>query len=247
MDNLARFLKDRNAPLRTAGGEHVQTYSGRRKMSFKEKERNKHDQILEAAIKVFAKKGFYNAKVSEIAREANVADGTIYLYFKNKDDILISLFEEKMELIINEMKNELSKLEDPTQKIRAFVARHIQLVRDNKYLAEVIQIELRQSSKFMRRYVPIKFLEYLDIIGGIIEEGKQKGVFRSDVIPAVAKRALFGALDEMSLYWVLARKPKYSLEDSIDQISRLFIHGLVSRSENGQASECGAHNANEAS
>jgi len=247
VDNLAHFLKDRNAPLRAAGGEHVQTYSGRRKMSFKEKERNKHDQILEAAIKVFAKKGFYNAKVSEIAREANVADGTIYLYFKNKDDILISLFEEKMELIINEMKNELSKLEDPTQKIRAFVSRHIHLVRDNKYLAEVIQIELRQSSKFMRRYVPIKFLEYLDIIGGIIEEGKQKGVFRSDVIPAVAKRALFGALDEMSLYWVLARKPKYSLEDSIDQISRLFIHGLVSRSENGQASECGAHNANEAS
>ena len=198
-------------------------------MALKEKERNKHDQIIEAAIKVFAKKGIYNAKVSEIAREANVADGTIYLYFKNKDDILISTFEEKMDLIIQQMNVELNKITDPGDKIRTFVARHLQLVKDNKYLNEVLQIELRQSSKFMRRYVPIKFLEYLDIIANIIEEGKQAGIFRKDLIPAVAKRAIFGALDEMSLYWVLARKPKYSLEDSIDQISRMFIEGLLSK------------------
>ena len=201
-------------------------------MAFKEKEPNKHDKIIEGAIKVFAKKGFYNSKVSEIAREAQVADGTIYLYFKNKDDILISVFEEKVDTIIHRMEEELAKVDDPLEKIRTFVQHHLRLVKENKHLAEVIQIELRQSSKFMRRYLPVKFLEYLDIIGRIIEEGKQKGVVRPDVIPAIAKRAIFGALDEMSLYWVLTKKPKYNLEQSIDQISSLFIDGL--RTRNGQ-------------
>lgn len=133
------------------------------------------------------------------------------------------------------MTSELSKIKDPVEKIRTFITRHIQLVKEDKYLAEVIQIELRQSSKFMRRYVPIKFLEYLDIIGNIIEEGKHMGVFRQDVIPAVAKRAIFGALDEMSLYWVLARKPKYSLDDSMDQMVRLFISGLTAKPTDGEA------------
>lgn len=198
-------------------------------MALKDKDRGKHDQIIDAAVKVFAKKGFYNAKVSEIAREANVADGTIYLYFKNKDDILISLFEEKMHLWIEQVEEKISKVEDPLEKIRAFVAQHLCMIRENKHMAEVMQIELRQSSKFMRRYVPVKFLEYLDLIGRIIEEGKQKGVIRKDVIPAIAKRAIFGALDEMLLYWVLAKKPKYSMEQSIEQISHLFIDGLRAR------------------
>jgi len=195
-------------------------------MALKEKDKGKHDKIIEGAIKVFAKKGFYNAKVSEIAREANVADGTIYLYFKNKDDILISVFEEKVDMIIHRMEAELNKVDDPLDKIRTFVEHHIRLVKENKYLSEVIQIELRQSNKFMRRYLPVKFLEYLDLIGKILEDGKRRGVIRQDIIPAIAKRAIFGALDEMSLYWVLTRKPKYSLEQSIEQISTFFIDGL---------------------
>ena len=198
-------------------------------MAVKEKDRGKHDQIIEAAVKVFAKKGFYNAKVSEIAREASVADGTIYLYFKNKDDILISLFEEKMHSWIEKVEAVLSDVEDPLEKLRAFVAQHLWMIKDDKYIAEVMQIELRQSSKFMRRYEPVKYLEYLDLIGKIIEEGKQVGAIRQDVIPAIAKRAIFGALDEMLLYWVLAKKPKYSLEQSVEQISHLFIDGLRER------------------
>jgi len=193
------------------------------------KEKSKHDKIIEGAIRVFARKGFYNAKVSEIAREANVADGTIYLYFKNKDDILISLFEEKVDLIITRMEAELNKVDDPLDKLRTFVEHHLRLVKENKSLAEVMQIELRQSSKFMRRYLPVKFLEYLNLIGKIIEEGKQSGVIRPDVIPAIAKRAIFGALDEMSLYWVLTNKPKYSLEQSIEQMGNFFISGLSIR------------------
>ncbi|MEW6444275.1 MAG: TetR/AcrR family transcriptional regulator [bacterium] len=206
-------------------------------MALKERERNKHEQIILAAIKVFAKKGFYNAKVSEIAREASVADGTIYLYFKNKDDILISLFEERMDLLIRRMKQEISKVDDPLEKIRVFVYQHLLRLRDDKHLSEVLQIELRQSSKFMRRYVPVRFLQYLDVIGDIIQEGKEKGVIRPEVVPTVAKRAIFGALDEMSLYWVLAKKPKYSLEQCIEQISQLFIDGLRAKESTSSTAE----------
>jgi TetR/AcrR family fatty acid metabolism transcriptional regulator len=195
-------------------------------MAVKEKDRGKHDQIIEAAVKVFAKKGFYNAKVSEIAREASVADGTIYLYFKNKDDILISLFEEKMQFWIRRLQEAISKVDEPLEKLRALVSQHLFMIQDHRHLAEVMQIELRQSSKFMRRYQPVKYLEYLDLIGKIIEEGIERGAIRKDVIPAIAKRAIFGALDEMLLYWVLAKKPKYSLDQSVDQISNLFINGL---------------------
>ena len=195
-------------------------------MATKEKDKSKHEKIIEGAIRVFAKKGFYNTKVSEIAREANVADGTIYLYFKNKDDILIILFEEKVDMIIHRMEEDLAKEDNPLDKIRTFVEHHLKFVKKNKDLAEVIQIELRQSSKFMRRYLPVKFLEYMELIGEIIEEGKKEDVVQEDVIPAIAKRAIFGALDEMSLYWVLAKKPKYSLEQSIEQMSNLFIAGL---------------------
>ena len=204
-------------------------------MAVKEKDRGKHDQIIEAAVKVFAKKGFYNAKVSEIAREASVADGTIYLYFKNKDDILISLFEEKMQMLILRVEEAISKVDDPLEKVRAFVAQHLFMIEEHKHLAEVMQIELRQSSTFMRRYVPVKFLEYLAIVGKIIEDGKNAGAIRSDVMPASAKRALCGALDERLLYWVLAKKPKYSLEESVEQISHLFIDGLRTRkADSGQ-------------
>lgn len=198
-------------------------------MALRDRERNKHEQIIEAAVKVFAKKGFYNAKISEIAREANVADGTIYLYFKNKDDILISLFEERMGSLIRRMQEELAKVDHPLDKIRVFVATHLLRLREDKHLAEVLQIELRQSSKFMRRYVPVKFLQYLDLIGEIIEEGKSKGCIQPHIIPAIAKRAIFGALDEMSLYWVLAKKPKYTLEQCIQQMSEFFIEGLKAR------------------
>ena len=186
----------------------------------------KYKKIIDAATKVFAKKGFYNAKVSEIAHEAGIADGTIYIYFKHKDDILISLFEEKMKEVLDNMKKQISLESDPLKKIEKFALVHLKLIRDNKDIAEIIQVELRQSSKFMKNYHNIKFFEYLDLIGGIIQEGQEKGLVREDILPGIAKRAFFGALDEMSRFWVLSKKPKYDIETASRQISGFFINGI---------------------
>jgi TetR/AcrR family fatty acid metabolism transcriptional regulator len=187
---------------------------------------DKFNRIIQAAFKIFARKGFYNAKIAEIAREAQVADGTIYLYFQNKDDILINLFEVKMDLILQDMREKLDLERDPLKKIEIFALQHLKMMENSKELAEVIQVEMRQSSKFIKEYKNEKFSEYLRIISDIVQQGQAKGVFRSEIIPGIAKRAFFGALDEMSRYWVLSSRKKYDVETAAKEISRLFLEGM---------------------
>ena len=193
----------------------------------KNRSNEKYYRIINAATKIFAKKGFFQAKVSEIAKEAKVADGTIYLYFENKDSILISLFEEQMKRVLDNMREEISKETDSVKKIERFALNHLKLIEQNKDVAEIIQVELRQSSKFMKEYKNEKFAEYLNLIGDIIQEGQKEGIFKNDIIPGIAKRAFFGALDEMSRFWVLSSRRKYDIETAAKQISEYFLSGLV--------------------
>jgi len=188
---------------------------------------DKHERILKAALKVFAEKGFYNTRISEIAKEANVADGTIYLYFKNKDDLLISLFEEEVGEICQSMRAEMDRTEDLVEKLRIFATSHLNMILKNRELAEVMQVELRQSAKFMREYVNKNFIEYINLVREVIREGQEKGVFRNDVAPGIVKRAFFGALDEMARYWILSPIKKYKPLECAKDISEIFIRGLL--------------------
>jgi TetR/AcrR family fatty acid metabolism transcriptional regulator len=193
-----------------------------------EKKKNKddkRDRILKAATQVFAQHGFYRSKIAEIAKRADVADGTIYLYFKNKDDLLISLFEEEMNKIIRDTKEEINKAEGFENKIRTFIQVHLNLIASNKEMAEVLQIELRQSHKFMKEYMGTKLNDYLNIISGIISQGQRNGEVRPDIIPGIAKRILFGALDELSGFWVLSKNKRYSLAVSGKTLGDIFING----------------------
>lgn len=181
---------------------------------------------MDAAMRVFARKGFYNATISDVAKIAEVAEGTIYLYFKNKDDLLISIFEHSMDLFIQEVNRELEGVVDPKEKLRKFLSLHLKLVQKNPDLAQVLQIELRQSSKFMKEYEGGKFSDYLNVVRSIVEEGQEQGVFRKDIDPRILRRAIFGAVDELALEWILMAKKKYSLESCSEQISELFIRGI---------------------
>ena len=195
--------------------------------AIKKKNNEKHFRIIKAATKIFAKRGFFQAKVSDIAKEAQVADGTIYLYFENKDDILISLFEEQMQLVLENMRQQLSKEKDADKKIERFAVTHLKLIESNKNVAEIIQVELRQSTKFMKEYKNEQFMEYLNLIADIIEEGQQQGLFDKGIIPNIAKRAFFGALDEMSRFWVLSSRKRYDIETAAKQISDYFLKGFM--------------------
>lgn len=190
---------------------------------------DKHQKILQASIKVFARNGFFNSRISEIAQEANVADGTIYLYFNNKYDILIAIFEEEIGKIIANIKQDLSSIENPAEKLEKFALHHLNLIERNRELAEVIQVELRQSTKFMKDYRNKKFAEYLNIISQIVRQGQDANLFRKDVLPGVFKRAFFGALDEMSRFWVLSSKKKYDVSTAAKQISGFFLEGILLR------------------
>ena len=192
----------------------------------KRKSNEKYHRIIQAATKMFAKKGFFQAKVSEIAKEAQVADGTVYIYFDNKDDILISLFEEQMQRVLDNMVTRLSEQDGPVKKLEQFALTHLQLIEENKSMAEIIQVELRRSSKFMKEYKNEKFARYLDLIDDIIRDGQEKGVFKKSVIPGIAKRAFFGALDEMSRFWVLSSRKEYDIKTAAKQISSYFLSGI---------------------
>lgn len=189
---------------------------------------DKHDLILEAAIEVFAEKGFHHARISDIARRAGVADGTIYLYFRNKDDVLLTIFEEKMGVLIAGLLHALEGVTDPLEKVRVFAHYHFRQVQDHRALAEVLQIELRLSNKFLKEYRPEKLWDYLHVFADIVREGQERGVVRSDLDPFVLMWAFFGAMDEIAMQWVLSKRPnKFSLEATADTVSEVFIRGMA--------------------
>ncbi len=191
---------------------------------------DKYKLILEAAVKVFAEKGFYQSRVSDVAKEAGVADGTIYLYFKNKDDLLISIFEEKMREAIDIFRKELDNLPDAETKFIRFIETHLGLFQKNPSLAAVLQVELRQSSRFMKEYKKIELKRFLDLIGEIIKQGQDEGVFRQDISISLAKRFVFGALDEIISTWVTAGF-KYDLRNYAEPVTRLFLDGFKEKKE----------------
>lgn len=188
---------------------------------------DKHDKIIQAAIKVFAQKGFFSARISDIAQKAKVADGTIYLYFNNKFDILLSVFEQEIGKLIDHVNLLLEKETSSKARLEIFVTNHLQEMKKNRYLAEVIHIELRQTSKLIREYRKNKFTEYLEIIAAIIEQGQEDGTFRKDIQSDIARQVVFGALDEVSICWHTGNECPYSIEEVGGQITSLFQTGLL--------------------
>jgi TetR/AcrR family fatty acid metabolism transcriptional regulator len=174
---------------------------------------DKRDRILKAAIKVFAKNGFYATRVSEIAKAAGVADGTIYLYFKNKDDVLITIFEDGINRLLVILR-EVAESDEPFEnRITRIVELQLGLLEDQRDLAEVITVNLRQSSRLLKQYATPLFMQYIDVIAGVVREGQEEGAFRKDLNPRVVARSLFGALDAILLTWALgdsARSTRFS-------------------------------------
>lgn len=201
---------------------------------------DKRERILSAAERIFARHGFFAAKVSDVAKEAGVADGTIYLYFKSKDDLLISLFERRMQQVNETLKAAVERVASPREQLRAFIKAYLQLVHDEPSAAEVLTIELRQSSKFMKEYENPQFADFLRMLGGIIAAAQDKGELDGGIPSHVAARMIFGMLDELALAWVLTKQPfagaaggarpkKFDIVRAADWVNSLVISGLSPR------------------
>ncbi len=189
---------------------------------------DKREIIMRAATKVFARRGYFNAKVADVAKEAGIADGTVYLYFKSKEEILHSVFDQAMDEFIGEGRKELEKLEKPQDKLRRIAELHLQKLGADRDMAVVFQIELRGSTKFMQEFSAAGFAEYLAIIHKIIEEGQREKIFRDDIHPIICAKILYGALDEMVTNWILSPK-NYELVPLADEVLKIFLGGVSAK------------------
>ena len=182
-------------------------------------------QIIDAAIRVFARAGYYNSRVADIAREAGIAAGTIYLYFKTKDEILVTLFREKMAAWVAFVRLEIAGERDPVAKLRRLVALHFDVLEANPDLAEVLQVELRQGHKFFRGASAREVSSYFELIGGVLEEGIASGQIRKDIPVRLATKMLFGAMDQVATSWVLGKR-RSRLTEAADAVATIFLEGV---------------------
>jgi TetR/AcrR family transcriptional regulator, fatty acid metabolism regulator protein len=189
---------------------------------------DKRDAIMRAATRLFAQRGFFNAQVADVAKAAGVAAGTVYLYFRSKDDLLVSLFERTMRDAIAEGREALAGASCPRERLKRIARLHLTRLGRDRDLAVVFQVELRQSTKFMERFSSSYFREYLGLIREAVEAGQASGLFRKDVNATAAAKILFGALDEMATNWMLSRR-RYALEDDADTVIDLFLNGVGER------------------
>ena len=186
---------------------------------------DKRNRILQAAVKVFADKGFYVARVSDVAREAGVADGTIYLYFASKGELLRGLFEENMGRLIERVRSVAGSSDSATQRLERIWSDYVAFVQTEPELAEVLTVELRESGKFMNEFAADLFGAFLRVIVEVIAEGQSQGELRSDVSARTVARLMFGAFDELSLSWVMS-KNKWDLDASGREALAIFLAGL---------------------
>src|SRR3954467_12810920 len=151
---------------------------------------DKRKAILRAATEVFARNGYFNSKVADIARAADVADGTVYLYFKSKEEILHSIFDQKMAEAIGSGRKLIEQVQDPREKLRHIAKLHLERLGADRDLAVVFQVELRGSTKFMEEFSAAGFAQYLDLLRQIIEEGQRSRVFRKSLNAKVVAKIL---------------------------------------------------------
>jgi TetR/AcrR family fatty acid metabolism transcriptional regulator len=187
---------------------------------------DKRKRILEAAVKVFARRGYHGSKVAEIAKRAGVADGTIYLYFENKEDVLVSLFDEVMAEHIAAARAEMERVRGCEAKLKVAAHHHLRLFSGNGDLAVVFQVELRQSTKFLERFTASWLQDYFAVLGDVIEEGQRAGAIRPELSRKLLSKAFFGILDEMVTSWTLGRKD-YDVALLAEPVVDLFLHGAL--------------------
>lgn len=188
---------------------------------------DKRERILRGAVKVFAKKGFYASRVNEIARAAGVADGTIYLYFKSKDEILTSLFEDRIARLLDLLRAEVERTAGAQDRVRRIIEFQLGLLEGERDLAEVITVNLRQSTRLLKQYATKRFLEYLELMAQVVAEGQRAGELRDDVSPRIMARAIFGAMDGIAMTWALGNAETGGLKRAASQLADVLLHGLA--------------------
>jgi TetR/AcrR family fatty acid metabolism transcriptional regulator len=187
---------------------------------------SKRERILRAAVDVFAEHGYFNAKVSQIAKAAGVADGTIYLYFDGKEDLLITIFREHTRNYLHTLEQQLANINRADDRMRVAVRHHLETLGRDRALAVVSQVELRHTLKFMSLFSQQEVADYFNVLRKIVEQGQTEGTFRRNVHPQLVTKAIFGILDEMVTSWILSEK-EHDLPSQSEQVADFVLTGLL--------------------
>ena len=191
----------------------------------KNQKNNKYHLILEAAVKVFARQGFHQSTVAQIAKEAGVADGTIYLYFKNKDDILVHFFSYRTKQVFDRFRAEVQKVDHSIDKLRNLIRRHLMEFQRDRNMAIVYQVETHQNSRLAESQIRDMSQMYQDLISEIVELGQQEGKIRKELYVGLVKRFILGAVDEVINTWLHSEK-EYDLVSMADPLVELLVRGI---------------------
>ncbi|MET0785265.1 MAG: TetR/AcrR family transcriptional regulator [Paenisporosarcina sp.] len=189
------------------------------------RDKPKFKQIIDAAVVVIAENGYHQAQVSKIAKQAGVADGTIYLYFKNKEDILISVFQEKMGVFVENLQQIIQDESTSCEKLLKMIDNHFRVLATDHHLAIVTQLELRQSNKDIRLKINDVLKEYLVLLDHILIEGLENGEFNKEMDIRLARHMVFGTIDETITTWVM-NDQKYDLMKLAPKVQKLLLTGM---------------------
>lgn len=186
----------------------------------------KVQRILEAAVRVFARQGFHQSTVAQVAREAGVADGTIYNYFRNKDDILIQFFAVRAAQVFARFRSAVGRGENALDKLRLLLRAHLEEFQRDPDMAVVYETETHQSHRLAEEQIRSMAKTYQDILAEIIEQGQEEGLFRRNLYTGLVKRLVLGAVQETISSWLRSGRP-YDLVSMADPLVDLLLYGIA--------------------
>lgn len=192
------------------------------------RQKPKYKQIIDAAVVAIANNGYHQTQVSKIAKEARVADGTIYLYFKNKEDILVSVFKEKMAVFIQNLQDILNEEKSASMRLLKMIENHFRVLHEDRQLAIVTQLELRQAGKELRLKINDVLKEYLSLLDAILKEGIENGELDKRLDIRLARQMVFGTIDEITTSWVMNNQ-KYDLIELSPEVHKLLMKALEAK------------------
>ena len=185
----------------------------------------KKESIIKSAIEVFSKKDFKTASISEIARKAGIADGTIYQYFKDKEDLFFSIPIEKTKEFRSQLELHLEGISGALNKIRKFVWYFLYFFKTNPAYGRILMLEMRVSKSFVRTETYGYLKQSVSQVMNIIIEGQDEGVIRKDTDVYILRHVILGTLEHMVTRWLL-KDGKYDILENHEQVSSLLIDGL---------------------
>ena len=186
----------------------------------------KYQRILDAAVEVIAERGYFKSPVSEIAKRAGVADGTVYLYFKSKDDVLRTAIDRRFEKFYRQISDAFLTIQGPREQLEYIAQVHLESYQVNRSMAVLLQTEMRQSAKFIAEFSHRHLARYIQTVREIVRRGQETGIFRRDLSDGVVAHCMFGTIDELVSSAVFTGRV-YDAKVTAGQVMDVLLNGIT--------------------